>query len=62
MTTNLHTPIKNKIRELSDLVVVAQNPIRILDVVKWSYTVKKDFFKHKFKKLPALDLDYYQKK
>lgn len=22
---------------------------------------KKDFFKHKFKKLPAVDLDYYQK-
>lgn len=55
------TPTQNKIRELSDLLVVAQNPIRILDAIKWNNSVKKDFFEHKFKKLPAVDLNYYQK-
>ena len=56
---NLDT-YKNTIRELSDRIVEAQRPIRILDAVKWDGNVQEDFFKNNFKKQPAVDKDYYQ--
>lgn len=48
------------IRELSDSLVAAQEPIRILDAIKWPEYVKEDFFKHKFKKQPKILPDTYQ--
>lgn len=50
------------IRELSDRIVVAQKPIRILDSIKWGAEVQEHFFKHKCKKLPHVDSNYYQEK
>ncbi len=50
------------IQELSKRIVDAQRNIRILDQIKWDDSVKQDFFKHKGKKLPAVDLTYYQNK
>ncbi|MBN9231505.1 MAG: hypothetical protein BGO90_12370 [Legionella sp. 40-6] len=47
------------IQELSQRLVDAQRQIRILDSIKWDDSVKKDFFKNKGKKLPAVDKDYY---
>ncbi len=47
------------IRELSERIVVAQKPIRILDAIKWSPEVQEHFFKHKCKKLPHVNTDYY---
>jgi uncharacterized protein (TIGR02421 family) len=50
------------IRELSQRIVDAQRKIRILDSIKWDDTIKKEFFKHKVKRLPAVDTEYYAKK
>jgi len=48
------------IQALSKRIVDAQRSIRILDLIKWDDTVKKDFFQHKGKKLPLVDEHYYQ--
>lgn len=53
------TEYQKVIRELSDRIVSAQKPIRILDALKWDASVQEYFFKHKFKKLPPVDTDYY---
>lgn len=50
------------IHELSERIVLAQKPIRILDALKWSPEVQVRFFKDKFKKLPMIDAEYYQRK
>lgn len=49
------------IRKLSDRLVKIQQPIRVLDAIKWDAQVQHDFFKSKFKKLPAVNALYYQK-
>lgn len=54
------TPYERIIRELSDRIVEAQAPIRILDGIKWDPSIQEAFFKGKFKKQPAVDRDYYQ--
>ncbi len=51
----------DKIKELSDAIVIAQAPIRILDAIKWGPEVKAKFFESKFKNLPEVDKDYYFK-
>lgn len=48
------------IRGLSDRIVEAQTPIRILDAIKWDDGVRKAFLKGKGKHLPEVDLAYYQ--
>ncbi len=53
------TPEQQAIRTLSDRLVEAQAPIRILDAIKWTEDIKKDFFQNKCKKLPNVDKDYY---
>lgn len=50
------------IRALSKRIVDAQRPIRILDQVKWDDKVKREFFRHKTKRLPNVDTHYYQKR
>ncbi|WP_133137801.1 flavohemoglobin expression-modulating QEGLA motif protein [Legionella rowbothamii] len=50
------------IQELSQRIVDAQRKIRILDSIKWDEGIKKDFFKHKGERLPAVDKEYYEKK
>lgn len=50
------------VHELSESIVAAQKPIRILDALKWDQSVEQYFFEHKFKKLPVIDHDYYLKK
>lgn len=50
------------IHELSERIVKAQKPIRILDALKWTPEVKEYFFKHRFKKLPSVDEVFYQQK
>lgn len=49
------------VRELSDRIVVAQKPIRVLDALKWGPQVEEYFFKHKYKKLPEISSEYYLK-
>lgn len=50
------------IRALSERIVEAQRPIRILDQVKWDDSIKRDFFRHKAQKLPKVDQNYYKKR
>lgn len=49
------------IHELSEQIVAAQKPIRILDALKWGGEVEKFFFANGCKKLPPIDADYYSK-
>jgi uncharacterized protein (TIGR02421 family) len=48
------------IRSLSNRIVAAQQPIQILDAIKWDDSVMQDFFKHKAKELPKVDEEYYK--
>lgn len=50
------------IHALSESIVAAQRPIRILDALKWDSEVETYFFKHKCKKLPPVDRSYYEQK
>lgn len=49
------------IHELSELIVAAQKPIRILDALKWDSQIEHFFFKNKCKKLPVINQEYYLK-
>ena len=48
------------IRALSDRIVAAQTPIRVLDAVKWDDNIRQGFLKAKGKEPPAVDRAYYQ--
>lgn len=55
------TKYRQVIRALSDRVVNAQRPIRILDALKWTPEIQADFFKNRFKELPKVDQAFYEK-
>lgn len=48
------------VRELSERIVHAQKPIRILDSVKWGDDIAKQFFAKKCRVLPKVTKDYYK--
>lgn len=48
------------IYEISERLVKAQKPIRILDSIKWSDEIKYKFFKKNGKELPRVDENYYK--
>jgi len=52
---------KEKVKRLSERIVDAQKPIRILDAIKWEPWVEEKLKKSKFKDVPKLGPDYYQK-
>lgn len=54
-----HNILNETIRELSNRLIQLQAPIRILDAVNWDSSVRKDFFAHKARRLPAVTEDYY---
>lgn len=54
-------PQHQMIRDLSDRLVKAQQPIRILDGIKWDAEVKENFFNNKCQALPLVNADYYHK-
>lgn len=47
------------IRELSDRIVRAQRPIKVLGAVNWDDRIKEDFFSSGFNEQPKVDRDYY---
>jgi uncharacterized protein (TIGR02421 family) len=47
------------IRSLSDRLVEAQRPIRILDAIKWDDSVERAFFAARCRELPPINRDYY---
>ncbi len=53
------SPYEATIRSLSDRLVEAQRPIRILDAVKWDDEVERAFFAAGAKQLPPVTADYY---
>ena len=53
-------PAAVPIRELSNRLVAAQRPIRILDAVKWDEGIERAFFARGGKELPAVTTEYYQ--
>jgi len=52
---------KEKVRRLSERIVEAQKPIRILDAIKWEPWVEERLRKSKFKEMPRLGSQYYEK-
>jgi uncharacterized protein (TIGR02421 family) len=51
---------RQTLRSLSDRLVEAQRPIRILDAVKWDAAVREAFFQRGCNELPAVDRSYYE--
>lgn len=51
---------RQTIRSLSDRIVAAQRPLRILDAVKWNGEIEEGFFAKKCRELPGVDQAYYQ--
>jgi uncharacterized protein (TIGR02421 family) len=56
------TAYETTIRTLSDRLVEAQQPIRILDAIKWDDEVERDFFSKGCRELPLVTQDYYNKR
>jgi uncharacterized protein (TIGR02421 family) len=48
------------VRALSDRLVEAQRPIRILDAIKWDDDVERAFFEKGGRELPPVTREYYQ--
>ncbi len=58
----IDTKYHQVIRDLSERIVNAQRPIRILDALKWSPAVEAEFFKKHFKELPQISgPEFYEK-
>lgn len=53
------TTYKEKVKRLSEMVVDAQRPIRVLDAIKWPATADEQLRKSKFKEMPQVDKAYY---
>jgi uncharacterized protein (TIGR02421 family) len=49
-----------EVKNLSDRIVKAQQPIRVLDSLKWDDNIKQQFLKSGCKELPAIDAAYYK--
>jgi uncharacterized protein (TIGR02421 family) len=56
------TSYQQTIRQVSDRLVVAQKPIRLLDALKWDSEIREFFFKNKFTVLPPIDREYYERR
>ena len=55
------SPYHRTIRTLSDRIVEAQRPLRVLDACKWSDEIEQRFLADGCKELPAVDRAYYEK-
>lgn len=51
-----------EVKTLSDRIVKAQQPIRILDSIKWDDSIKQAFMQSGCKQLPAVDAEYYRQR
>lgn len=54
------SPYHRTIRTLSDRIVEAQKPLRVLDACKWGDDVEERFFAKNATELPAVDRAYYE--
>ncbi|MBI1317698.1 MAG: flavohemoglobin expression-modulating QEGLA motif protein [Candidatus Hydrogenedens sp.] len=62
MAANPEANYRNTIRSLSDRIVTAQAPIRILDAIKWDNDIQLQFFADGAKELPRVDRAYYEQR
>lgn len=53
---------RQTVRALSDRIVDAQRPIRILDAIKWDPSIQEAFFAGGAREQPPVDLEYYRKR
>ena len=53
-------PYRDTIKELSDRIVEAQKPIKVLSAINWDDSIKEKFYASEFKELPAVDRAYYE--
>src|ERR1700730_13453409 len=51
---------ESMVRCLSDRIVEAQRPIRILDAIKWDDDIERAFFEKGTRELPPVTREYYQ--
>lgn len=51
-----------EVKTLSDRIVKAQQPIRILDSIKWDDNIKQAFFAGNCKELPLVSAKYYRER
>jgi uncharacterized protein (TIGR02421 family) len=51
---------RQRVRTLSDRLIALQQPIRILDAIKWPARFEQDFIAGKGTRLPPVDLAYYE--
>jgi uncharacterized protein (TIGR02421 family) len=56
------SPYEGMVRALSDRLVEAQRPIRILDAIKWDEQVERTFFEKGCRELPPVTREYYLKR
>lgn len=54
------TTYKEKIKNLSQRIVDAQKPIRILDAIKWTPSVEQQLRQSAFREMPKVGPEYYQ--
>ena len=52
---------KEIISGLADRIVEAQRPIRVLQALRWDDAVEAQFFKTRFREMPRIDEEYYEK-
>jgi uncharacterized protein (TIGR02421 family) len=50
------------VRTLSDRLVEAQRPIRVLDAIKWDDDIERAFFAEGCRELPPVGREYYEKR
>jgi uncharacterized protein (TIGR02421 family) len=53
------SPYESMVRDLSERLVEAQRPIRILDAIKWDDDIERVFFEKGCRELPPVTRDYY---
>ena len=51
---------RDTIKQLSNRIVEAQRPIKVLNAINWDDSIKEKFFVLEFKELPAIDRAYYE--
>ena len=59
-TRNNLDEYQSTVRALSDRIVEAQTPVRVLDAVKWDESIRQGFLEAKGRKLPQVDRSYYE--
>ncbi len=61
-TTHAWTSYKEKVRQLSGLVVEAQRPIRVREAIKWDDAIEQQFIAGRYRQLPQVGPDYYARR